>query len=327
MTENDPIEGQEVQYDLLFTAASSFGEYVSSKDLACEALRPIAEAFRDNVERIWLMSQVPQSTIATCVQHATIISQATFDVLGKPVMDDTDLSEHGQEIWNRHLELMESTYFEDRPLTLKVLLSDSTRHHKHVNVNEGVMRRGFLAMLGAQVIGAWTAFDALTTDVWIAIVNERPNIALNAPGLKDKSFNLSRLQQHDFNWHGRIGDLLKDKVDLTSYKGIKTAFKQILPNADRIHEMFDSPRIAATLSVRNNLVHKAGRADNDFIDEMKSTPPWSEVRLGQYLPLDGPNASELAGAVISGGTHLLLSVDAWLRQPATPSATPPSPAQ
>jgi hypothetical protein len=91
MDTNDADDAGAVRYDLKFTEAQNFGNYISIRDVKHDALQPTWRAFQDNIERIRLMASVPQILSSAATRHLLLFSEAVFANLGKPVMDDIDL--------------------------------------------------------------------------------------------------------------------------------------------------------------------------------------------------------------------------------------------
>ena len=88
------------------------------------------------------------------------------------------------------------------------------------------------------MVASWTAFDTLATDLWVATVNLRPKLGKY---MKGKSFTIERLQHHNYNWEGRVGELLKEKGEnLGTFKGKQTAFWHPPRNISKIKKVFNS---------------------------------------------------------------------------------------
>lgn len=239
-----------------------------------------------------------------------MLSQATFDEIGKPVMDDGEYFDHHESIWKRYDIISAETFFDTRPLMLSELQSEVVQHNKREIINSPHFRPGYEALLASQVIGCWSAFETLATDLWVQLVNIRPKLAVRC--LKGKQFPLEALQKHGFNWEFHVGELVKDKAGLGTFDGIKKAFAELLPQVPEITNALNADSLGAVRSVRNCLVHRSGIADSCFLNETKSVPPWRDVKVREQLPLDGANVAELVNAVIEVGCCLVKSVDQWL---------------
>lgn len=306
MNTTDANEPDEVQHDLLFTAACEFGDPISITQLHDETIKNVCKSFQNNIARLRAMAFVPQSVVQVSTEHLLRLSQAVFDVLGKPVMEDSELEPNRAAITSRYSELALGRFFDDKRDMLHTLTRDTLFHNKYSNVNAGLVRPGFVALLGAQIIGAWTAFDSLTNDLWIAAVNLRPKTLVDRI---TKTVSAKLLQKHDYNWKGKMGELLKE--DFSSFEATKAAFSKLFPGT-AIAGVFDNAELKATCALRTCLVHNAGIATESASTATRGWPIWKDVQPNSPIPLDGERVAKTTDIVIQAGSDLIRLVDGWL---------------
>jgi hypothetical protein len=181
---------------------------------------------------------------------------------------------------------------------------------------------GFLALLGAQVIGAWTALDTLTSDLWAAAVNVEPGVLYNMQ--KKKILVKHLLESGRFDWTNKLGDLLRNRIRFDSFSVTKQVYKRTFKSSPAIFKPLESDELAVACLVRNNLVHNAGKATDKFVElaGKKGLAPWNTVKMGQKLPLDGLNAAAIAESIVTCANELIRAVDDWLPSPAPKSPAP-----
>lgn len=297
----------------LFIEANLFGQTIDPESIRSEELRKLAIAFQSNVERIRQMTRVPQVMAYAATEYMLFFSQAVFNVIGKPVLDDTDMV-HTRAVQVELRDTVSALSGNPRPNVTDWCTTQVLNHHKYNYIYQH-NPAGILALVGSQVIGAWTAFDTLATDTWKTVVNLCPDRAAKA--YKDRQFSMTRLQQHKFNWQGRVSELLAKGMNLSSFKEIKKEFKKLIPELEDLHSQLESLKVVS--DIRNILVHSAGVADENFVSRYE----WNGLEAGKPLPLDGPIVRDLTDRVIHAGNHLLKSVDDLLASPVAPASTSP----
>jgi hypothetical protein len=316
-----------VHYDLLFTDAVKFELYIGTPKLKCTALHPALKAFQKNIERFAQMAALPSSVVDASMRHLLMLCQATFNVLKKPVMDDTEVRVNADKISKEYEKVAErhwaadGGFFDGRNLMLHIFESDVLYFNKREKIHHPLGNwEGYYALLSAQVIAAWTALETLIEDVWVTAVNLHPE---HAQVLDGKQFTLERLQEHNYNWEGRVGELLAEKMEFGHLDKTIIAYRKIFPKREKIHEALAGKALAAVHAVRNTLVHDAGIVRGRFKKTFPS--PWNKVVDGQRLRLTGKNVAELTTTITRTGNLLLLQIDEWLHKPDKPTPKPPSP--
>ena len=184
----------------------------------------------------------------------------------------------------------------------------------------GTFGRAAESIISGVVTGVWTAFEAMSGDLWEAALNASPNVLAKLPGEKargekdlGKQISVDRLAQHGFDLRGKMGTLLRERFEFSSLDKIRIAYAAAFPAKHEIPILLCDEKALFRLSmVRNLIVHRAGVVDEEFAGKMRNDPELSKVAKGETLKLTGTLARELVDPVIECGTQLIRKVDEFL---------------
>jgi hypothetical protein len=183
------------------------------------------------------------------------------------------------------------------------------------------MRAALKTLLLSAIVSAWTAFECLSTDVWVATVNAYPQTlamrALSAPangnsvdGLGGKQVQVSFLAKHGFDLRFKMGGLLKPKFDLTSLENFRAAYLPVFGKSDELKAIFASQDLNLLEASRHVIVHRAGIMDEQFCSRVRAMN--LVVAPGAPLCVEGRLASRLSNSAIEAGCALLGHIDRLL---------------
>jgi hypothetical protein len=115
--------------------------------------------------RSWLFHPNPEHR-PTVLALDNDLGPITYNVLGKPVMEDDELAPNGKAITDEYTRLA-NTFLDGRRMVANTFAQDLVVYNKHNLVNSLLTRGGFFALLEAQVITTWAAFETLAADLCI----------------------------------------------------------------------------------------------------------------------------------------------------------------
>lgn len=177
---------------------------------------------------------------------------------------------------------------------------------------------GIDAIMRAQITLAWTAFEILSGDLWIAALNERPKpLATNfARGTQDKGQDksipisvLAKYGNHDFNLSASMGTVFaqQKKADFTSLQTTSLAFEKAF---GRKLEFLNAPDLILLEKVRNIILHCGGLVDQAFMDELRhvklhTDPDCAGLDVGVRFPINPNMSTRLVAASIDAGKALV----------------------
>ncbi|HEX5424631.1 MAG TPA: hypothetical protein VFW94_13875 [Candidatus Acidoferrales bacterium] len=164
---------------------------------------------------------------------------------------------------------------------------------------------------------AWTAFEVLASDLWVAAVNLQPNpLAVRfSQSLQDKAqgksvtvSSLAAYGDHDFNLSNLMGEVLRDKADFASLQTTRAAYERTFGTDV---PAFTSPNLRLLELVRNLILHKAGIVDSVFLKALRdkaikvSHPDLSTLEGGQQLPITRSLAAALIDSAVDSGIAIM----------------------
>lgn len=319
------LEGVSIEVDKAKAAADA---------VRTEVLKSVAEAFVKNVSNAAGLISMPESTAKYFLGGLAVL----FSAITKREQLRVAIVEELKAFFNKEptTQLADSLNQVDviervaaafvRSEDLGPLLGSKPREVVRLLEKLVPVQTWILTQLAAATSGAWTAFECLATDTWVAAVNSRPVTlaarAMEAKATGDesdafqgKTLQVWQLAQYGFDLRNRMGFLLRPKFDMTSGKTFDKAFTAIFTKESLLDSLFKDPDLRLLEASRHVIVHNAGIVDEDFIQNTKGLN--LAYPNGQPLPLDGNLVSRLLNAAIESGCKLLKFVDDWLMKNAT----------
>jgi hypothetical protein len=199
---------------------------------------------------------------------------------------------------------------------------------EHLLKHEMGAAQSMQAILFSTVIETWTAFETLAADLWYAALDYGPGewrIAVQEKAKefkKGSNFEKSARPKKIHDPQKAFGSNLRD-LDKVSFQKLpyivfwyKTAFgKDIV----KLFSDTEGGYIYALSAIRNVIVHKAGKADPQFLDAIEKFP---EVRVtNEFVQLDGEIVRKLRNTAIQLATELVLTIDKSLPPTLTEQAS------
>lgn len=188
------------------------------------------------------------------------------------------------------------------------------------------------AILSGMVIGGWTAFETLATDLWKEALNLHPKTLSQLNGkwrsktaasaeiyeddespASDKKISLGDLYQNDYDLSKCMGTVLRRHYRWSTLSTIREAYGEAFSkDFDDIKSAIEHPSIDALGAARNVLVHKAGIVDKEFKKQSKDWPQFAHLAENQPLELNGAIVRDLLEGSLGNTISLLKSIDTWL---------------
>jgi hypothetical protein len=162
----------------------------------------------------------------------------------------------------------------------------------------------------AAIAQAWTGFECLAVDLWVAALNADTRLghqALSADppndvpvGLAQKSLPLATLGRYQFDVSRCLGTVLKDKFRFGKVEGIRTAYTAAFGEKTPCVAALGHPGLPKLEATRHLIVHRAGRIDEGYARATGSKEP-----LGSVIHLDGKVVADLICPALDVGYGLL----------------------
>jgi hypothetical protein len=112
-----------------------------------------------------------------------------------------------------------------------------------------------------------------------------------------------------------MGTILRNsaKWNFQRLQGIQEAYERTFTNSEsEIKRIFGAQGLRWLSAVRNLLVHRAGRADQQFCWQMKDHARLKELPPDGIIQFDAPMVKELVAAAADSGIALVEFVNRWL---------------
>lgn len=110
-----------------------------------------------------------------------------------------------------------------------------------------------------------------------------------------------------------MGDVLRNEVNFRSLAGIRRAYHSAFSQQHaRIDEVLDETVLQYSAAVRNVLIHKGGKVDAEYREQVAGVPEAIRPEVGQPLPISGKLTAELIGGLVGNSQKLIRAVDAWI---------------
>jgi hypothetical protein len=174
------------------------------------------------------------------------------------------------------------------------------------------------AWLASLVVGAWTAFEVMATDLWEEALNDHPQGLAGLQGKarnEAKSINVTLLQKHNYDIRKKMGTILKDKLKARGLEDIRAGYMlAFAEHNSNIKSALDDQSLDRLQSLRNVLVHQAGIADKKFckaVDKYQMTE-FEGIAGKSSVQLDGKIVRDIINPAMAASVKLIQAVDGWL---------------
>jgi hypothetical protein len=169
------------------------------------------------------------------------------------------------------------------------------------------------------ILSAWTAFECLASDLWVAGVDqgtmEIRNRVADHTWKASEAIPTQGAHTWQFDSRTHYGSWLRErgKVSFLKLEYIKSNYK--IAFGDDCKNLFDTVTdgyIYALSAVRNVLTHNSGIADKQFLQMAQRFTELKEITKGQLVLLDGDLVRKLSFASLELGHALIKHVDGLL---------------
>jgi hypothetical protein len=185
------------------------------------------------------------------------------------------------------------------------------------------------ALMSAMIVGAWTAFEVLAEDLWVALLNARPRlglVALNAELTAEDSPEKKRekrdvkyqlpvhvLQEYAYDLTNHMGDLLRTRWNFSKPEHTADAYNRVFKDLKaELGSVFNDKDIKGLAAIRNVVVHNAGIADSVFVALVENHPKLNGIATKQPVPVDGSLVVHFVQASANKSLELIVHINGWL---------------
>jgi hypothetical protein len=297
-------------------------------------LQSVASAFVSNIDRVNELATLPIKMHMQCMVDLTAVytGESLYDAHGE-----------GESTITKDDKIA----FAQRLITESVLAPENYRKslenavHKITQYDTVSNHVGFGSWLASLIVGMWTAYEVLATDLWVEAVNHRPkSLGKNAwagrkakggsddrEGERKRDFSSDLLDEYDFDLSKSLGTMMcrKRHYDFNSLVGLQQAYKEAFRIQGKkegqtgpypeVKNWFSGSRcesVAILEAIRHAVVHRGGKADAAFLSRVEHDPVFGKLSPQDMIPLDGEVLDRCLFGVVEQGNVLLTGVDQWL---------------
>jgi hypothetical protein len=115
-----------------------------------------------------------------------------------------------------------------------------------------------------------------------------------------------------FDLSKKMGTLLRDdrnRYNFSNLDSIRDAYSAAFRDFANVQQPLADKSLNALSAARNLIVHKAGKADHEYVEKTKDAPTAPRLANGETLLLDGTISSGLIAPVVEVSTRLIRAVD------------------
>jgi len=296
-------EPKDYQFEEAFQFSRDFEQLPSG--LASNPFAATVATFKENLRRVILLGEMPLQLLFLAGTFERAICEARHDCGLAPNDQSKDQDEGYQEALSKRVQ----AYFGSDPQWSTRAVFDYGAHNLKFLLGPGHPGRAALeAVLAAMITSAYSAFETLAADLWVATVDMNFELAANVLREKQLPGNVMAGYGGDISKVG--GRVLRDtkKVTFDSLSGIQDAYKQAFKGA--ISEPFDQ-ELRHTEKVRHLIAHRAGLIDQKFKAEMSDYSEYERQFVGSRILLTGPIVRDRIDACVRSGVSLVRALDKW----------------
>jgi hypothetical protein len=281
--------------------------------LTFDEIRASGEAFSSNVRRIADLAVVPVFAIRAASNFVHRQDRILFELFGTLEVSDSQFQTVKDQVQTRQQELVNPT--------------DAANGWQFgANVVRDWSAPGTLAyplleaLLSAQIIYGWTAFETLVTDLWKVLLDKysawfEPNLVKAKSKYKfrnlvdienaylDAFFPKTKLPKIERSFHmGGLANRAPVPHLVISYSGSGQAFADFSP-------LFKHEGIKLAHALRNILVHTGGIVDQIYLDRIRDIRWAPTAPLEKRITIDGSIVAILTDCIAGSGSQLMQAID------------------
>jgi hypothetical protein len=347
---SNPMERKtmpDLRFIELFAVTGKLGEI--NKHPLSDPLTEVGQSLQDNVLRIGHLVDLAPSLMGWTSIFQSYEAIGCFESTGNPELTEKQQSDPvlmkkvHEAMKARHDRDYKEFFSPDPVKGIARVLGLGVKRLGQIHGLVPVVSEGMNVVLASVITGMWTAFEVLAGDLWVAALNSHPHGLSNMRGKLDRweldkeqaeaadresqsqgkdkdagpQISVKWLQRHNYDVSKRMGSLLRERksVDFQTVWEIRDAYARAFSKDwNNIRACLMSPCLDHLSAVRNVLVHKAGKADQKFVDDIGGCRHFSDIKPRDPVVLTGEVVGDLLGSAVDQSAALLSAVDAWLRK-------------
>jgi hypothetical protein len=287
--------------------------------------QPVANAFRDNIIRVIDLGKLPGQTFYrgwyACELNAKRLAEESKT-------DWRNLNEHQvaiekEELLGRIVKQWQDFYSLPTDLVKTRFPMEIEKYDNFQSSSE------LTAMFSAMIVGSWTAFNALASDLWITAFNNLPAKFKGLPGCTTRIHDQRNgtqnhspatlpLSQAKIAWTG-AELVIAGEVSFSGLRATRKSYSRLFsdtfqfPETEHVDSALADARLDAVSVTRNVLIHNAGIADGMYVKQSSGCPSLPALRAGDPLIIDGHITQEMVHVIVDLGSKLIKTIELWVQ--------------
>jgi hypothetical protein len=291
------------------------------KDFKSECLSEVADTFTWNLMRTSTFALLPAWIAYEAVREQLWIDHATVKN-GDSITSDlaeyakTPLSENVEAEFARLAKAYRSTDEEMVKALLEAIGMEFVGNSIPTSRGTAV---GVEIVFESVVRESWTAFEDLVRELWAVVLdNDDGSISNRVIGtIRKPSKNVTPT----FNIRTHPGSFQVEtrQVVFQTFRDIKKFYGAAFgPTAINLFDTVEAGYIHVLYAFRNVLVHKRGKSDATFREQIANYPEFNRIKEGEQIALDGEAARKMRDAAMILGRKLVELADTELQRQQKP---------
>lgn len=164
---------------------------------------------------------------------------------------------------------------------------------------------------------AWTAFEDLARELWVVTLNNDDGTIATRVTLSNVLRKISKRVQPTFNQKTHPGSFQVETRQavfqrLNDIEALYTA--AFGPTAKSLFDTIEAGYIRVLYAFRNLLVHKRGKSDQEFLDQIAAYPEFSSIKKNDIIEPKGSDVRRMRDSAMLLGRKLIQLADTELQK-------------
>jgi hypothetical protein len=291
-------------------------------DFRTKCLRPIAEAFQWNLIRSSTFALLPSWIALEALREQLWLDYAATKS-GHSINPDLfefrlqASSQVAADEFNRLVETYRKLPDEQHRELLDSIGISYIEYRLKIR-DQRAVPTAIEALLATVIIDSWAAFENLVSDLWVTAVDKGPSEVASRVSLSkqlqkpDDHITPATVHKLEHDPRTQLGSWLREtgRVSFQKLDYIRVYYGEAF--GKDVRTLFDEVEggyIVALAAFRNALIHNAGKADAQFVNQVARFPEFRSINVKDAIVLDGEIVKRLRNAGMYLGQKLIQFVD------------------
>lgn len=291
--------------------ASAFTQRIAEfSENSSFALRTIAAAFEQNIASVAQTAGIPFA-LATAAVHGShwqrVYSAARIRSLkldASPSEDKDALEARRSAQASQQASIQMKAFLESRDGP--EIIAKQTCEFMLDALHSGELEVAAEELIRQGLVLTWGALETLSRDLFEAILNSEPYLALQIlrePTAKNRlpsKFSVEELAIFGFDLSNSLGSILATQQDFSDIKTIKAVINPTLSRKTVPINELEDPDLWCLCQQRHLIVHRRGVIDSRYIESTRES-----CRVGDRLKISPERLQAYLEVVVNAGTAML----------------------